>query len=281
MLQCEEERIDSDCSDSSHSDDTEDGNEHKLIAKTKCLKFEVLTKKFEVPELCQIFFHRYVKYIYLTIQTMLFFLMTWTYATVAASSWATNVPFHYINSYLICSDQAFLHNALPSKGCLYVYYASLTLFGLIVVTISLLDLKQQAYIQLLFGIMKMITIAAAVIYSIFHLVQGGDACWAYESYTNHTLSNIELSSIVAKFDVRGWLQSISVFIFAFVFQTGIPSLIHPVKQKRYLHWLILGNVVVLFVSYTSLGVALSLWFRAAVQETCTLNWVRKHMKVCN
>ena len=270
--------MDSDSSESSDSDSMEDGNERKLIRKdnvNQYLKFEVLTKKFEVPELCQIFFHRYVKYIYLTIQIVLFLLMNWTYATVAASSWATNVPFHYISSYLMCSDQAFLHNALPSKGCLYAYYASLTLFGLIVVTISLLDLKEQAYIQLLFGVVKMITIAAAVIYSIFHLIQGGDACWAYESDTNHTLSNIELSSIVAKFDVRGWLQSISVFIFGYIFQTGIPSLIHPVKQKRYLHWLILGNVVVLFVSYTSLGVALSLWFRAAIQETSTLNWVSK------
>ena len=228
MLQCEEERIDSDCSDSSHNDDT-DGNEHKLIAKAKYLKFEVLTKKIEVPELCQIFFHRYVKYIYLTIQTILFHLTTWTFTTVSASSWATNIPFHYISSYLTCSDQAFLHNILPGKGCLYAYYISLTLFGLVVVTLSLLDLKQQAYIQLLFGLMKLVTIAAVVIYSLFHLIQGGDACWAYESDTNHTLSNIELSSIVAKFDVRGWLQSISVFIFGYVFQTGIPSLIHPVR----------------------------------------------------
>ena len=243
------------------------------LEQNSSLDFEILTKKYEIPELCQIFFHRYVKYIYLGLQTMLFLMINWTYTTVSASSWATNIPFKYIDPQLECTDQAFLHNALPSKGCLYAYYICITLFGIIVVTISLLDLKEQALIQLTFGFLKVVTVAALVVYCLYQLIEGGDACRPYEKDRNETLTNVPVSSLATKFDVKGWIQSFSVFFFGFVFQTGIPSLVEPIRQKKFIHWLIIANVAILFASYTSLGVALSLWFRAAIQETSTLNWV--------
>jgi len=270
------ERTDSCCSDTESSEDEDD---KKLISDPipNCsLKFEILTKKYEVPELCQIFFHRYVKYFYLGLQTMLFFLVNWTYTTVSASSWATNIPFQHLHPQLECTDQAFLHDALPGKGCLFAYYISITLFGIIVVSISLLNLREQAYVQLIFGFMKVVTIVALVAYCLYHLIKGGDACSAYEENTNQTLSNIPISSLATKFNLKGWVQSFSVFIFGYVFQTGIPSLIQPIRQKKFVHWLILANVVILSLAYTSMGVALSLWFRAAVQETSTLNWVRNN-----
>lgn len=243
-------------------------------------KFEiVLQRKFEIPQLCEVFFNKYAKCIYLLMVCLLAFIECWLYATVASSAWATNIPFHSLGAVEMCSGNAFFNHILPTSGCLYAYYLCLGLFAVIVVTLSFLDLKEQAFLQVLFGLLRFFVIGAVITYCIVHLVQGGnhpclDDNAADTNFTFLTPSNLDsILSIVAKFDPNSWLLSIPVFVFAFMIHNGIPSLTHPIKQKQFLHWLILAMVVVAFMSYLSLGVALSLWFRAAIQETCTLNWV--------
>ena len=81
-----------------------------------------------------------------------------------------------------------------------------------------------------------------------------------------------------KFDPKGWLQSIPIMLFANMFQVGVPSLSYPIKQKKYLHWLVIAMTAAAFVAYLSLGLVLSLWFRATIQEACTLNWVSQRQK---
>ena len=76
-----------------------------------------------------------------------------------------------------------------------------------------------------------------------------------------------------KFDPRGWVVSIAVFAFAVQVQTGLPTLTHPVKNKQSLHWLVAAVYLSSSLCYLCLGVVVSLWFQASIQETCTLNWV--------
>lgn len=236
-------------------------------------KFEITQRKFEILDLCEIFFHRYVKYGYFLAQTAFMFAGIWSDATVAGTAWATKIPFHYLSSYLTCSDNAFLHHIRPSGGCLYAYYLSIILYACIVITLSLLDLKEQAIFQLIFGLMRFFTIALIVLYCVVRLIQGGDACSDYEYDNNYTSSNVDISSVALKFNVSSWLQSIPIFAFGYMFLTGIPSFIHPIRQKDSLHWLLVTVIVTVLSSYLLTGIAISLWFRAAIQENCTLNWV--------
>ena len=85
--------------------------------------------------------------------------------------------------------------------------------------------------------------------------------------------NVGIKDAVVKFDMRGLVLAVPVFVFAFQFHTGLSSLTHPVRQKKYLHWLTVAMFMASTVSYLSIGVIVPLWFRAAIQETCTLNWV--------
>lgn len=248
-------------------------------------KFEIsLSTKFEVAELCEIFFHKYVKYAYLSLFCLHNFLARWSFATVAASAWAVNIPFRNFGAAETCSEYAFMHNIIPSGGCLYAYYFTLTLYAVIVITLCMLDIKEQVHIQSVLGIMRFITLAAIVLYCIVRLIEGGDACLETLQVINQTSVssnvNVGMDSVVTKFDPRGWLLGVPIFAHAFIIHHGIPSLTHPVKQKNYLHWLVASVMVVFLVCYLSVGIVVTLWFRESIQETCTLNWVSLYVKSC-
>jgi len=241
-------------------------------------------RKYEISELCEIFFNKQMKYLYLILQALYIFSCGWSYTTVVGSAWATNIPFHHIVEELRCSDTAFLHRTLPQGGCLYAYYWSVGIFAVVAVALSLMDLKEQAVIQMFFSFLRFFTISVTSIYSIYRLVEGGDSCLDYTSdfmngynssdaEVNVSYSNIPITSIIFKFDPKGWLQAIPIMLFANMYQLGIPSLSHPIRQKEYLHYLILVVMAVSFVSYICIGVVLPLWFRATIEEVCTLNWV--------
>ena len=247
-------------------------------------------RKFEIAELCQIFVGKWFKFAYLFVLTADLFLANWSYAAVAASAWASKIPYTF-GKMTMCNDDAFHHQILPSGGCLYSYYFSLFLFGVIVVTLSMLDLKEQATVQVVFGLARLITIAGIIIYPLAKLVSGNssDACEDLNPLstltTNLSVKNqsyilfqnssqhFSHEDISLKFDPKGWVVSIPVYIFSFMIHQGISSLTHPVKQKKYIHWMVTAVVITCTLSFLMLGVVVPLWFKTSVQETVTLNWV--------
>ena len=252
--------------------------------------FEITAdRKFEPVELSEKFVGRWFKYIYLAVVTIYTFLSCWSYSTVAGSAWASNIPYNFA-TLTKCSDNAFHHQLLPHGGCLSAYYFSVLLFGVIVVFLSVLDLQEQVWVQMLLGSLRFLTVGAVVVYSIVKLSHGGDACadgtygsgdgdiydnstWFYNTTAMNATRYISDRDIVVKFDLKGWVSAIPVFTYAYIIHTGISSLSHPVRQKKYLHWMLAAMSTTALVSYMSLGVVVPLWFKASVQETITLNWV--------
>ena len=257
-------------------------------------KFEVTIKrKFEISELIEMFVSKYLKYFFLTLLTIYNMMVCWSYGSVAASAWATNIPFH-LGAAEQCSNEAFFHRILPTGGCLHAYYFFLTVFGVIVITISLFDLKEQIVVQFSMGALRFVGMGGMITYCAVKLFEGGDACLdIIESETislNSTLGNytslpgnltnpISIVDIVFKFDVRGWILAIPVHMFCYAVLSGIPAFTHPVKAKQHLQALLVAVFVVTTICYFSLGVVIPLWFKVSVQETVTLNWVRQHITV--
>ena len=191
----------------------------------------------------------------------------------------------------ICHDTAFHHQLLPvnTKGCLRAYYFSLFLFGVIVVSLSLLHLKELSIVQLFMGLLRFITVGLISLYSIVRAVQGGDGCVANSAISpsyNGSASIIDpyfnasnvtellpYKDIVVKFNPKGWLGTFAVFSFAFFIHFGVASLTHPVKNKKHLRWMVVGMFSTALICYMGLGVVAPLCFKASVQETVTLNFV--------
>ena len=134
---------------------------------------------------------------------------------------------------------------------------------------------------------------AIIIYSIVKLSGDEDVCGGQQYAPNITHPNksdpssiailddvnasqyFSYADIVVKFDPKGWVVSVPVFLFAFMLHSGISSLTHPVRQKKYIHWLLTAMFGTALVSFMTLGIIVPLWFKASTQETVTLNWVSR------
>lgn len=251
--------------------------------------FEItVRRKFEVVELCEIFFNKWVKYLYLVILNIYCFLASWSFATVAGSSWALNVPYDFSNvEKCEVASNPFHHNVLPTEdACRNAYYFSLFLYAILVVSLSLVDLREQAIIQMILGLMRFLTVGAIIVYSLAKLAEGGDVCEKSSPLSNGSefgggLIPLENTStrftsgkdIVVKFDALNWLMAMPIFTYAFILHQGIASLTHPIKQKRYLGHLTVAMFSTALFCYMTLGIIAPLWFKANIQETITLNFV--------
>ena len=202
---------------------------------------------------------------------------------MAGTAWATNIPYNFGGTET-CDDDAFLYQILPNNGCLYSYYFSLFIFAVIVVTLSVLNLREQVAVQVTFGVLRYLTVFIIVLYCVIRLLQGGDGCKVGDRWlTNQTneipeiLNNatrsISYEDIAFMFDPVGWMVSVPVYVYAFMIHSGISTLTHPIRQKQYLHWMLLTNFALALACLMALGLVVPLWFKASVQETITLNWV--------
>ena len=228
-----------------------------------------------------------MKYAYFVVMTVYSFLTGWSYATVAGSAWATNIPFGS-SGLKKCAGEAFQHHLIPSDAsCVNSYRVCLLFFAIVVITLSMLDLKEQAIVQMTLGMLRFATILAIILYSVVRLAEDENPCeGSYNgTHKNHSVTNPILENLtnvtkfslandlLFKFDWKGWVVAIPVFTFAYIVHQGIPALTHPIKQKQYLRWFMVSMFGVTAILYLALGVTVSLYFRGSIQETATLNWV--------
>ena len=92
-------------------------------------------------------------------------LLAWSLATVVGSAWATNIPLNF-GPLQQCSHDAFNNRVIPHgadlEGCKLAYYICLML--------CLLDLKEQAILQMILGLLRVMLISMLLIYCIVNLV---------------------------------------------------------------------------------------------------------------
>ena len=268
---------------------------HKAVSVTSSHPdFRVLrTRGFETSELCEIFFNKFGKYIYLITVVAFCFFVSLGLAVVVSSVRATNIPLNF-GPFTQCSYDAF-HNVIfpEDDGCRYSYYFCLMLFGLIVIPLSVMNIKEQAVIQAIFGLLRFLMIGMILVYCIVKLFEGGDicqetlistnnpnqsnatiSCSIEETVQNVTAENlIQMHEIIARFDWKSWLIAIPVFTYPFMLHLGIPGLTHPIGKKKYLWQFILCTYTFLALVFLCLGGVVPLWFRNETQEAVVLNWV--------
>lgn len=240
-----------------------------------------MTRKFEPSEMCEVFVGRWLKVVYLVLLSIHTFLACLSYSTVTGSAWSVNLPLNF-GTLEQCTSNDFFHQLLPDGGCLNSYRFCLLLFALIVVPLSLLDLKEQVIVQFGLGVLRFVTLAAIILYCVVNMLQGymvadckdpvptlrnTSAVW----YTNTS----SISDILFHFDFNGWVVSIPVFVYAVALQQGIVSLTHPIKQKNWLRGLFNTLFLIVVLLYVCLGIVVAFWFRDGTNETCTLNWVSR------
>jgi len=250
------------------------------------------THLYETSELCEIFFNRWIKYLYLIIVVVFCFFISLTFATIASTAWATNLPLNF-GPFQQCPQDAFRYNLLPAEeGCRFTYFFCLMVYGLIVVPLSVVNLREQAIVQTIFGILRVLVIFMIVSYSIVKIIEGENICETLNSsnVSNHSNSSgscsleeriqnftaESVSRLVFEFDpsrIKGWLVAVPVFTYPIMLHHSVPSLTHPIKQKQNLWLFVLCTYGFLGFLYVCLGVVPPLWLKSYTQETISLNWV--------
>ena len=241
------------------------------------------TRKFEITELCGIFLGRWPKYIYLLLNTASNFLYVLAFSTVAGSSWAVNLPLNFADV-AKCNSTDFHFHILPIViPCRNAYWFCLFLFACIVIPLSMINLREQAIVQVALSFLRFITVGAILIFCLANLITAVNICTCkqpWQKYTNATETdgvecniNSTFAEITTHFDAKAWTIAIPVFVSAFSVHTGLPFLAHPVKQKQHLRTLMIILYLAMTTMYMMLGVVVPMWWKNCIDETCTLNWV--------
>ena len=210
------------------------------------------------------------------------FLTLIGFAMIAGSAWSINLPLNF-TGVTQCTASDFHLQTIPSDlSCRHAYWFCLFLFACIVVPLSMVELRQQAIVQLILSFLRFITIGAIVIFCAANLISSVDICKCTQPWVNASLlepfdnqcnETTSLTSVVTHFDFRYWTVSIPVLLFSLNMNQSLPYLIHPIKQKKHLGTLLHVVYAVLAISYLVIGVTISLWWRECINETCSLNWV--------
>ena len=258
--------------------------------------FRILeTRRFETSELCEVFFNKLGKYFYLVMVVVFCFFVALSLAIVASTTLATIIPLSNImGPFNKCHPDAFNNVTTPEDvGCRYTYYFCLMLFGLVVVPLSMMNLKAQAFIQAIFGLLRFLMLAMILTYCIVKLFEEGICL---KTLINpHTVGNITAENdtvenatemhtcdnTITIFHLKWWLIAIPVLTYPFLLHHSIPSFTHPIGKKKYLWQFILCTYSFLGVCFLCLGVVVPLWFGAETQETVVLNWVSYNYFQCD
>ena len=243
--------------------------------------FRILeTRRFETSELCEVFINKLGKYIYLVTVIVFSLCIALTMVIVVSNTLARITPLNNLmGPFNRCHPDAFNNITSPENdGCRYSYYFCLMLFGLIVVPLSMMNLKVQAFMQAIFGFLRFLMLAMILIYCIVKVFEVGDICRGTliisNAVKNVTAENDTMcDNTTLRFDPIGWLVAIPVLTYPFLLHHSIPSFTHPIGKKKYFWPFILCSYIFLGLCFLCLGIVVSLWFRAETQKTVVLNWV--------
>ncbi|EDV23112.1 uncharacterized protein TRIADDRAFT_58062 [Trichoplax adhaerens] len=253
----------------------------KLSNDVRSLSF-LSRRKFEITELCGCFFGKNVKLLCLLIVYVQITLASWSFTTVAASTWSSNIPFGNTTTLRQCTPEDFADNVIPTElGCLNSYRLCVGIYGVLVIILSCLELTEQKIIQIIMGLLRFFVVTFMCINSLYaYAVAHGNSHSVGNSVDIGQMNNLPdynttLSNANPVFySFEGWLQAIPIFVYAELMHLGLPSMLEPVADKRNLHRLIVGVFCIMGFIYIFIGITISIRFQGSVAQIATLNWIQ-------
>ena len=241
------------------------------------------SRKFEIAELCDIFVGKWFKYLYI-IMIIIFngFLALMAYAIIFSSAWAVSIPFNF-GSLKQCREMDFLHQYFPKDlACGNAYRLCLFIFSCVMIPISLVNLKQQAVVQVAIGILRFLVVISILVYCLYYIIFG-DPNSILLSDTNSSVDdvNVDTTLVTSYFDAifsfnfEGWVIGIPVMFYTVTLHQGIPGFVQPIREKDWLKSFVTSIYLTIGGLYMIVNVVGAIWFRDVVNENFTLNWVSR------
>ena len=211
-------------------------------------EYVIKKRKFEISELCDIFLGSFGKQIYTCVICVYMYGTLWIFGTVFANSLSSH-----------------FHEYLPLTLRNYSYPIFLTVYALIVVPISCLELTEQVFVQVtlslcrVFMILLMITTILYADYTLDQPFLEFPANMAHESVWRVDLSKLYIILPIAAY--------------ANIFHHSIPALSQPVENKKKLFLIYLCTMIFCLFAYSSIGCIISTFFGSEMKTSSNLNWI--------
>uniref|UniRef100_A0A7S3GH40 Amino acid transporter transmembrane domain-containing protein n=2 Tax=Palpitomonas bilix TaxID=652834 RepID=A0A7S3GH40_9EUKA len=168
---------------------------------------------------------------------------------------------------LLDSDLAQLGNSsYPTYDvrCQYIYVFFLACFALVVVPVSCLELTEQKWMQVVLCALRFVAIALMIATAAYSMATGNTEIFGNQYKPNAPFHESEFSSI-------GLI--ISTACFSQIVHHSIPGISNPIKNKKVLPSVFTPVYITTFSIYASLGIVMSIFFKAGLQNVATLNWL--------
>lgn len=222
--------------------------------------YEGVHKVPEVTEALRIFCNPIARSSYLGILSLSLIGSVWAYAILFGQCMSSELPIIYPS--VSCDDG----NTEGVCGQRYLFY--LVLLAILTTPLSLVEVKDQAWFQLVMTGLRILLIcimSATALYAYFH-----DA--VNESFPNH-------ESIVRKTNENSipsfstaLLSCISTCVFSLYLNSTVPLIAHAIADKSTLGFVISRALLCSCVLYGTLAVVCGLCFGNGIDNPVNLNW---------
>jgi hypothetical protein len=262
---------------------TEDTTEPHLLKKVALPL--IGNKKYETAELCELFLGKFGKQCYAISISIFLYGTLWAYGTVFASAMVTHVDLG------------------P-----YSYHIFLGVFSLIVIPLSCMELTEQLYLQVALAFCRIIMVCCmvgTVLYAtaspdkdLFHLNDSSSSSTSSSSASNITTdtythlhpgmetNDTDTSEPLTSseefspfhniqndlFRWNGLHLMLPIAVYSNMFHHSIPALSEPAADKKQLTAMFTTALLACLVSYTLIGIIVSLYFGETILSSSNLNW---------
>ena len=228
-------------------DDNDDDDDASSSSSSSGLAASAVgSRKFEIPELCEMFFGERGRQLYTCVIAIYMYGTLWAYSTVFANAFSSQIP---------------LSSTTGANSPSYVAY--LFLFALLVVPMSLMELSEQVVVQVSLSACRIIMLAAMVLTIWVAHSTSAEGAFGDTGETNNPSVLWDSSSVYILLPIAAYAN---------IFHHSIPALSHPVQNKASLGKVYTTALLISFVAYASIGICISDYFGENTKVASNLNW---------
>eukprot|EP00752_Nemacystus_decipiens_P009075 g8103.t1 len=199
---------------------------------------------FQMTEMCEIFGGRKLQRAFNLMLFMYMFCALWGYGAVFGEALATYAP-------------------VPFLGATGAYRMYVVLFGLVVVPLSTLDIKEQAVFQVILTMLRFLALVVMVGSILASLYTGG------EPFGPGTEDLVGTTDVVRW---RGIFTAVPAGIFALSLAATTSTIVSGLDQKHSVGNVVWTAMISAAITYTGISLATAYYFGKAVDGSCNVNW---------
>ena len=255
------------------------GSKHSELDRRRSVFRLPTHRKYELNELAGVLFGKVGNFSIMAFAVVTLFFTEWNYSIQAGTSFAANVPIN-TSTFCTCKESEFRETGLPSGPCLNLYRLGLSLFWLVASLLSILQLRDQKYIQALLALLRMAFILIVSVFAVFVIIQqSGNSPHDgahNESSQNSTQTEVlqDEEDIVFRFNAFYWMNSPSILLNSYTIIAFIPTFLYVSRNKSTLSLRLTINNVIIFLVLSTMSILVAFAFLCEINENFTINWAR-------